>query len=145
MRKRLDITMAAFASFSRDKPPGRPALVHTALKSPVGWDIQTLARSYGITDRLLLTQGARSHPSVTTDDLNVIYNACDVGVNTAMGDLGMASFEHAATGAPQVLTALPVLKEIWPRGAVWGAMCIVSGKVSISTAAHRIQMPFPKG
>jgi D-inositol-3-phosphate glycosyltransferase len=38
--------------------------------------------------------------------LNLLRNACDVGINTSMGEgWGLAGFEHGATGAAQIVPA----------------------------------------
>jgi len=47
-------------------------------------------------------------------ELNRLYNACDVGINTTTGEgWGMVSFEHAATGAAQIVPDAWVCGEIW--------------------------------
>jgi len=47
-------------------------------------------------------------------ELNLLYNACDVGLNTASSEgWGMVSFEHAATGAAQIVSGSWVTGEIW--------------------------------
>jgi glycosyltransferase involved in cell wall biosynthesis len=51
---------------------------------------------------------------VNDDDLNLIYNATDVGINTSSGEgWGLISFEHAATGAPQLVPAHSACEELW--------------------------------
>jgi hypothetical protein len=45
-------------------------------------------------------------------------NACDVGINRAMGEgWGLASFEHAAAGAAQVVPNHTACSEIWRERA----------------------------
>jgi glycosyltransferase involved in cell wall biosynthesis len=40
---------------------------------------------------------------MTDHEINVLYSACDVGLNTCEGEgFGLCQFEHAAVGAPQV-------------------------------------------
>ena len=37
-------------------------------------------------------------------ELNLLYNACDVGITTSMGEgWGLVSFEHGAAGAAQIV------------------------------------------
>lgn len=56
----------------------------------------------------------------TTEKLNCIYNACDVGINTSIGEgWGLVSFEHAATGAAQVLPRHSSLPELWGDAALF--------------------------
>jgi len=46
-------------------------------------------------------------------ELNLLYNACDVGLNTASSEgWGMVSFEHAATGAAQIVPRSWVCGEV---------------------------------
>jgi glycosyltransferase involved in cell wall biosynthesis len=67
----------------------------------------------------MLTSAGAEHPDIPLSEINIIYNACDVGLHTSMGETwGVAAFEHAATGAPQILPAHDVLREPWPRGAM---------------------------
>jgi D-inositol-3-phosphate glycosyltransferase len=51
--------------------------------------------------------------------LRVIYNAADVGLNTAITEgWGMVAFEHGATRAAQILPGHSVFAELWRDAAV---------------------------
>jgi glycosyltransferase involved in cell wall biosynthesis len=51
---------------------------------------------------------------VGDDELNLLYNACDVGINTAMGEgWGLVSFEHGAAGAAQIVPDHTACAELW--------------------------------
>ena len=51
--------------------------------------------------------------------LNLLYNMCDVGLTTAMGEgWGLTSFEHVVTGAPQIVPDHTSFKENWTEGAI---------------------------
>lgn len=51
---------------------------------------------------------------VSDEMLNVLYNACDIGINTSLGEgWGLISFEHAATGAAQVVPDHTACGELW--------------------------------
>jgi glycosyltransferase involved in cell wall biosynthesis len=116
-RKRIDLTMEAFARFAQGKPPGVRLYLHMA-REDLGWDVKLLGERLGILDRLLLTQDGDRLPDIGDDQLNLIYNACDVGVNTAHSEAwGLVSFEHAATGAAQVVPAHGALPELWDGAA----------------------------
>ena len=112
-RKRIDVTIRGFAEFARDKD--RYVKLHLHMGSPdVGWDVVALARRFGIYDRLILTNEARHLPGVPTEEMNLIYNAADVGLNTASSEgWGLVSFEHAATRAAQVIPRHASLAENW--------------------------------
>ena len=46
--------------------------------------------------------------------LNLLYNACDVGLLTSMGEgWGLVSFEHGAAGAAQIVPDHSACTEIW--------------------------------
>ena len=116
-RKRLDLTLEGFAIFAVDKQPGVRLYLHTGLNE-LGIDIMSHARALGIVERLVLTGPGNDHPDLPTSKLNLIYNACDVGVNTSSGEgWGLISCEHAATGAPQIVPRHSACAEIWDGAA----------------------------
>jgi glycosyltransferase involved in cell wall biosynthesis len=50
-------------------------------------------------------------------EINVLYNACDVGLNTCEGEgFGLCQFEHAAVGCPQVVANIGGFKEFLHSG-----------------------------
>lgn len=116
-RKRLDLTLEGFALFARGKPAGVRLYLHTGLKE-IGVDILKHAQTLGIAERLILNGRGEGHPESPTSELNLVYNACDVGVNTATGEgWGLVSCEHAATCAPQVVPRHSACAEIWDGAA----------------------------
>jgi D-inositol-3-phosphate glycosyltransferase len=116
-RKRIDITMKGFALFARDKPPNVQLYLHMGTTDS-GWNVLKLAKRYGIDDRLILTDNKNTIPGVSSENLNLIYNACDVGINTATGEgWGLPNFEHAATGKAQVVPRFGACAEIWSEAA----------------------------
>ncbi|VVB71535.1 D-inositol-3-phosphate glycosyltransferase [uncultured archaeon] len=118
MRKRIDLTLKAFEIFAKDKPESVYLFLHMGM-SDRGCDILEMAEKLGIVDRLLLTSARAERPDVDDDSLNLIYNACDVGLNTSTGEgWGLVAFEHAATGAAQIMPAHGTCKELWERAAV---------------------------
>lgn len=118
IRKRIDLTVQGFALFARDKPPEVYLYLHMGARE-IGWDVRALARAAGIEGRLLLTTHRPNHPSVPGPRLNLIYNACDVGINTACAEgWGLVSFEHAATGAAQIVPRHGACEELWSGAAL---------------------------
>jgi D-inositol-3-phosphate glycosyltransferase len=113
-RKRLDLTIEGFARFARNKPSEVKLYLHTGATFD-GPDLREMARVAGITDRLISTEGwLEDHPALDETQLNLLYNATDVGINTSGGEgWGLISFEHAATGAPQIVPAHSACEEIW--------------------------------
>ena len=117
-RKRIDITIEAFAKFAKDKPDTQLYL-HMGLKDQ-GWDIIPLfSRAMGRegldpNGRIILTAQTEGPPNVEVDMLNNIYNAVDVGVNTCKGEgWGLVNFEHAACRVAQVVPDHTSCKEIF--------------------------------
>ena len=118
-RKRVDLTLEGFAQFARGKPPGVQLMLHMGRKD-IGWDIEKLGRRLGIEERLVITGPSEGLTTLSNEQLNTLYNAADVGLNTSGGEgWGLPAFEHAATGKPQVLPAHPALREIWEDAAVF--------------------------
>ena len=116
-RKKIDLTLQAFSLFARDKPENVKIYLHMGMDD-LGWNLPTLSRRYGIYERLIVTHSGSGMPEVTSDHLNWIYNACDVGINTALAEgWGLVSCEHAATGAPQIVPGFGTCEEIWNGAA----------------------------
>jgi glycosyltransferase involved in cell wall biosynthesis len=127
-RKRIDLTIKGFAEFARDKPEGVRLYLHMGVED-CGWNIVSLARRHGIEDRLILTAVEPFLPAVGDEVLNWIYNACDVGINTSLGEgWGLVNLEHAATGAAQVVPRHSACAEIWD-----GAALLVEPVLSLTT------------
>jgi len=117
-RKRIDITIEAFAKFAKDKPDTQLYL-HMGLKDQ-GWDIMPLfARAMqreGLdpNGRIILTAQTEGPPNVEVETLNSIYNAVDIGVNTCKGEgWGLVNFEHAACRVAQIVPDHTSCKEIF--------------------------------
>ncbi|HSS19736.1 MAG TPA: glycosyltransferase [Pyrinomonadaceae bacterium] len=116
-RKRIDLTLQGFALFARDKPKNVKLYLHMATED-TGWNVLILAKRYGIFDRLIMSQADNTRPRLTDDKLNLLYNACDVGLTTTTGEgWGLVSFEHAATRAAQVMPRHTSLAELWQGAA----------------------------
>jgi D-inositol-3-phosphate glycosyltransferase len=116
-RKRIDLTMQGFALFAKDKPPNVKLYLHMATED-TGWNVLILAKRYGIFERLIMTQADNSRPTFSDEQLNFLYNACDVGINTTTGEgWGMPSFEHAATRASQIVPRHTSLADLWKGAA----------------------------
>lgn len=112
-RKHIETTLEGFAQFARDKPPGVRLYLHMA-ESMGGETLAALAKRLGIPERVRVAGAPGQHPLVSDAQLNLLYNACDVGINTASAEgFGMVSLEHAATGAPQIVPGHGVCGEVW--------------------------------
>lgn len=102
-RKRLDTTIAGFAMFADGKPANVKLYMHCGIiDSHI--DVIKECRKYGVSKRLIITNKATSIQRISKQKLNLIYNACDVGVNTSLGEgWGLTNMEHAVTGAAQIV------------------------------------------
>lgn len=116
-RKRIDLTMQGFAEFAQDKPANVKLYLHMATED-TGWNVAILAKRYGIFDRLMMTRADNVRPQFADEQLNLLYNACDVGITTTTGEgWGMVSFEHAATRAAQIIPRHTSLAQLWDGAA----------------------------
>lgn len=102
-RKRLDVTMQGFAKFAKNKPEDVKIYMHCGIVDQA-INVDKLATRYGIASRLIVSSSAIGVQKVTDSRLNDIYNVCDVGINTSMGEgWGLTNIEHAVTGAVQLV------------------------------------------
>ncbi len=112
MRKRVDLTLEGFARFARDRPHARLRL-HMGVRDG-GHNVNDLARELGIQDKVILTPHDGQRPNVPDEELNRIYNSAHIGLNTCEAEgFGLVVFEHAATGAPQVVPDHSACGELW--------------------------------
>lgn len=136
-RKRWDLTIIAFAQVVKyyldalggksGKTGGNVAsrpirlMIGTA---PTGfWDLMEIyefeLQRHGISmevgkEFILTLPNAQQ---VSDIDINLLYNACDIGINTCEGEgFGLCQFEHAAIGCPQVAPNIGGFKEFLVDG-----------------------------
>jgi D-inositol-3-phosphate glycosyltransferase len=116
--KRIDLTLEGFARFAQGKPPNVLLYLHMGTRrSPAR---PPLVDTLGIRNRLLTTTERETHPNVPDSHLRLIYNACDTGINTSEGEgWGLISFEHAATGAAQLVPRHTACEELWYDSALF--------------------------
>ena len=122
IRKRVDLTLRGFAEFASGKPDDVKLCLHQAIREEESGNLYHLAKKLGVEDRVIanpLREKAIQGDVLTNSDLNLLYNACDVGINTSMGEgWGLVSFEHAATGAAQIVPAHSACEFLWRDVAV---------------------------
>ena len=123
-RKQIDLTIKAFAEFAAYKPDTLLYL-HMSEKD-LGWDVRALfdtemrRRNVSSDGRLIMTSANIDYLNAPSDELlNKIYNACDVGINTANGEgWGLVPFEHASCKKPLVLPNHTSFGDIWKGSAL---------------------------
>jgi glycosyltransferase involved in cell wall biosynthesis len=150
-RKRIDLTIKAFVEFAKDKPDTMLYL-HMSEKD-LGWDVRALfeteMKRHGLKSdqRLIMTSNNINYVNAPPDELlNKIYNACDVGINTANGEgWGLVPFEHASCKRAQVLPDHTSCADIWKnkaplaRVASWiydKDLCVERGIVDVNHMAE---------
>lgn len=102
-RKKLDVTMKGFALFARRKPDNVKLYMHCGLVD-ASMNVGKYMERYRIGNRLIASGDKRGIQVVPESILNDIYNACDVGINTSMGEgWGLTNIEHAITDAAQIV------------------------------------------
>jgi glycosyltransferase involved in cell wall biosynthesis len=112
-RKRLDVTIEGFSMFAKGKPEAVRLYMHCGVVDQA-IDVAYIATRYGIDNRLILTNLNRGVQRIAMPKLNQIYNACDVGINTSMGEgWGLTNTEHAVTGAVQLVPQHSACEEIF--------------------------------
>lgn len=130
-RKRIDHTIMAFADVvarhyelsktEAQKKSGkrlRPIRLMVATVVNGFWDINEVfeheIRSHGVPiEYAKECIVAVAKPQQLSDrDINIMYNACDVGLNTCEGEgWGLCQSEHAAVGCPQIAPRIGGLQE----------------------------------
>ncbi|HEX8198059.1 MAG TPA: glycosyltransferase [Pyrinomonadaceae bacterium] len=151
-RKRHDLTMRGFAQFVRNTGAEAQLYLHALfITEDERAAIVNLAAEEGVANRVHLSTGVERARPRSDEKLNLLYNACDVGLNTAMGEgFGLVSFEHALTEAPQIIPAHTGLREQWHGAAElvptetkhlifyeYGEMCAVSS-CGVAEALQRL-------
>lgn len=110
-RKRQDLVIRAFAVLAEKVPTAR--LILWCWKSDErGWDLQQLARYYGVYDKTYFVHDQTAELSEA--ELNRLYNCMDVHVNLSGGEgWGLTSVESAQCGVAQVVPDWSATREIW--------------------------------
>jgi glycosyltransferase involved in cell wall biosynthesis len=126
-RKRLDHTIMAWAMVVEKHllaKKTQPQKIWRPMKLMIGTQIQGFWDLMEIYEHELKKRGISMEvgkeyiasvpkPQQLSDqDINILYNACDIGLNTCEGEgFGLCQFEHAAVGCPQVAPNIGGFKE----------------------------------
>lgn len=142
-RKQLGVTLTAFALFAEGKGPEVRLYLHFLPdKDDKQNHLNQLIEQLGIADRIIYRKSMSGGLIVDNSTLNQIYNACDVGINTAMGEgWGLVSCEHAATGVPQILPRHTSFTEIWSDAAL---LVEPTGPMSVTFSSHLMYETSPE-
>ena len=118
-RKRIDLTIKAFIKFAKERDDARLWLNMGA--RDLGWPVVDLFKrvardeGYDPTSKLILTSPNFSVDNcLSIEQLNKVYNASDIGINTCIGEgWGLVNTEHGSTGVMQLVPDHTSLKEIF--------------------------------
>jgi D-inositol-3-phosphate glycosyltransferase len=114
-RKRIDATLRVFAAFAADKPAGVRLLLRSWSRPGANaYDLPEIVRALGLTERIVMADTLGIPETLDDYSLNWLYNTSDIGINTSEGEgWGLIAFEHAASGAPQILPAHSAAVDLW--------------------------------
>jgi D-inositol-3-phosphate glycosyltransferase len=117
-RKDIDATLKGFALAL----PGfnRPACLYLHMPRLDSVQKQTIEKKIndlGLSKNVFLNPLGNEYSS--EEDLRTLYQSCEVGINTSLGEgWGLISFEHAACGAAQLVPAHSTPAEVWKNAAI---------------------------
>jgi len=121
-RKANDITISAFIKFMKMNPKCKniKLFLHCELCVKSGYDIKEIVKIECIKENMDYEYILNNHilrlgnNKVSDEIVNKIYNACDVGINTCIGEgFGLCSFEHITLGKPQIVSYVGAHKDIF--------------------------------
>jgi glycosyltransferase involved in cell wall biosynthesis len=121
-RKAIDLTIRSFLLFLKQQHmnPTLFLLLHTQLDSEYGYNLINVIESeclmLGMNYNEIINKRIlqlKNNP-VEDETMNLLYNACDIGINTCIGEgFGLCNAEHCLVGKPQVVTSVGGLKDIF--------------------------------
>ena len=127
-RKALDITIASFLRFykkvknntTEDDTLQTPKLIFNCqLKEVAGYDLLSVIKTeckileLDYNDIVFNTIFAYKN-NLSDEQINYLYNASDVGMNTCIGEgFGLCSMEHAGLDVPQLASGVGGLRDIF--------------------------------
>ena len=127
-RKQWNVTVAAFLKFLKRQAMNPKIKLYCGclLKTTDGYDIERTIVTESIKLGLDYIRVLENHTFFnsmalcgTDEYVNVIYNACDVGLNTCCGEgFGLTNVEHACLEKPQIVSGVPALKETLGEHAI---------------------------
>ena len=122
-RKAHDITIEAFIKFLKKQNynPQLKLFLNLLTTSPQGYNLLELIKVICLKNDADYEQVVLKHIFIRPSDsyfsdekLNLLYNACDVGLNTCIGEgFGLCNLEHACIGKPQIISRVGALADIF--------------------------------
>jgi glycosyltransferase involved in cell wall biosynthesis len=124
-RKGIDLTIDSFLLFLKLKNNNANIKLflnmnYNTHRLTEGYDILNLIKISCIKHKLdfnLITSKhifVNNNTTYSENMLNTLYNACDVGINTCVGEgFGLCNLEHSGVGKPQIVSGVGALKDIF--------------------------------
>jgi glycosyltransferase involved in cell wall biosynthesis len=124
-RKAHDLTIEAFVKFlqKHDYNPKLKLFMNLLTHSGQGYNILELIKVICLKNDADYDKIVLNHIFIRPSDvyfadekLNTLYNACDVGLNTCLGEgFGLCNLEHACIGKPQIISQVGALADIFQK------------------------------
>jgi D-inositol-3-phosphate glycosyltransferase len=129
-RKDIFCTLDAFAlALPRFTRPAYLCLHLPSTPETLLDNLRSRIATMGLGDKVLLNPIGNGYSSDI--DLRSLYQACDIGINTCLGEgWGLVSFEHACCGGAQLVPAHTAPAEVWKDA---GILLPLSGPVQLQT------------
>lgn len=118
-------------------------LLHCDMDNKTGYDVSEIARIECLRESVDFDRVVNHHivrlSNIRIDDesMNKLYNACDMGINTCVGEgFGLCSFEHISLGKPQVVSNVGAHKDIFEGYSEFTVNPTAEYYISPHTDAH---------
>lgn len=144
-RKANDIAISAFLKFLKMNGMNSKIkyLIHCDMVVSSGYDIYELIKIECIKEKVDYATICDNHIiklseiRVSDEKMNYLYNACDVGINTCIGEgFGLCSFEHITLGKPQVVSLVGAHKDIFKNYNEFTVAPVAEYQISAHTDDH---------
>jgi len=122
-RKAHDISLDAFIQFLQKQQynPKLKLFLNLLTNSAQGYNIEELIKVICLKNGADYERVVLNHIFIRPNELylsdeklNLLYNACDVGINSCLGEgFGLCNLEHACLGKPQIISKVGALSDIF--------------------------------
>jgi glycosyltransferase involved in cell wall biosynthesis len=122
-RKAHDISIDAFIQFLKKQEynPKLKLFLNLLSNSSQGYNIVELIKVICLKNDVDYERVVLNHIFIRPNELyfsdeklNLLYNACDVGINSCLGEgFGLCNLEHACLGKPQIISKVGALADIF--------------------------------
>ena len=112
LRKNYAEAIKTFAEFAKDKDDVL-LFLHTQKSFPMGWDLEKVCRLYGVTNKVVFTEGISGPRGIDAASLNTIYNIADVYMTLSLGEgFQIPNIEAMLVGTPIIYHDVTSISEL---------------------------------